>query len=128
MQACRYGHWEVVQTLLVHRSNVWTLFSSLTFIFLYFFNICPLCFWGTKVTKADYLNGRTALHFAAVGGHVRCVRLVVADYVHSGFFQSGDYPGNDNTGNSSSSSSSSSSGLKYDHQYACFFPNHYFFF
>ncbi|KMZ62840.1 E3 ubiquitin-protein ligase XBAT33 [Zostera marina] len=85
MQACRYGYWEVVQTLLVHKSNV---------------------------TKADYLNGRTALHFAAVGGHVRCVRLVVADYVHSGFFQSGDrQPGNHNTG----SRTSSSPGLKYDH-------------
>lgn len=31
----------------------------------------------------DYLSGRTALHFAAVGGHVRCIRLVVADFVPS---------------------------------------------
>ncbi|KAF6154496.1 hypothetical protein GIB67_028388 [Kingdonia uniflora] len=56
MHACRYGHWEVVQTLLLFRSNV---------------------------TRADYLNGRTALHFAADNGHVRCVRLVVADFVPS---------------------------------------------
>lgn len=56
MQACRYGHWEVVQTLLLFRCNV---------------------------TRADYLSGRTALHFAAVNGHVRCVRLVVADFVPS---------------------------------------------
>ncbi|XP_068651437.1 E3 ubiquitin-protein ligase XBAT33-like isoform X1 [Aristolochia californica] len=56
MHACRYGHWEVVQSLMVFRSNV---------------------------TRADYLSGRTALHFAAVNGHVRCIRLVVADFVPS---------------------------------------------
>ncbi|KAK4571695.1 hypothetical protein RGQ29_030206 [Quercus rubra] len=56
MQACRYGHWEVVQTLLLFRCNV---------------------------TRADYLSGRTALHFAAVSGHARCIRLVVADFVPS---------------------------------------------
>ncbi|KAL7107160.1 hypothetical protein ACP275_06G036600 [Erythranthe tilingii] len=56
MQACRYGHWEVVQTLLLFRCNV---------------------------IRADYLSGRTALHFAAVNGHVRCMRLVVADFVPS---------------------------------------------
>ncbi|KAL8160213.1 hypothetical protein V2J09_001750 [Rumex salicifolius] len=56
MQACRYGHWEVVQTLLLFRCNV---------------------------TRADYLTGRTALHFAAVNGHVRCIRLVLADFVPS---------------------------------------------
>lgn len=52
MQACRSGHWEVVQTLLAFRCNVW---------------------------KADGLSGRTALHAAAAGGHVRCVRLLLAD-------------------------------------------------
>ncbi|XP_073031958.1 E3 ubiquitin-protein ligase XBAT33-like [Primulina eburnea] len=56
MQACRYGHWEVVQTLILFRCNV---------------------------TRADYLSGRTALHFAAVNGHLRCIRLVVADFVPS---------------------------------------------
>uniref|UniRef100_A0A2P2LCV3 RING-type E3 ubiquitin transferase n=1 Tax=Rhizophora mucronata TaxID=61149 RepID=A0A2P2LCV3_RHIMU len=56
MQACRYGHWEVVLTLLLFRCNV---------------------------TRADYLSGRTVLHFAAVNGHVRCMRLVVADFVPS---------------------------------------------
>lgn len=56
MQACRYGHWEVVQTLLLHRANV---------------------------HRADYLNGRTALHFAAVSGHTRCMRLVLADFMSS---------------------------------------------
>ncbi|CAH9059487.1 unnamed protein product [Cuscuta epithymum] len=61
MQACRYGHWEVVQTLLLFRCNV---------------------------TRADYLSGRTALHFAAMHGHVRCVRLVVADFVPSAPFES----------------------------------------
>uniref|UniRef100_A0A0E0HKA7 RING-type E3 ubiquitin transferase n=1 Tax=Oryza nivara TaxID=4536 RepID=A0A0E0HKA7_ORYNI len=47
MQACRFGHWEVVQTLLVWR--------------------------------VENLSGRTALHMAAAGGHVKCVRLLVAD-------------------------------------------------
>ncbi|KAL3834476.1 hypothetical protein ACJIZ3_009212 [Penstemon smallii] len=61
MQACRYGHWEVVQTLLLFRCNV---------------------------IRADYLSGRTALHFAAVNGHVRCMRLVVADFVPSAPFES----------------------------------------
>lgn len=61
MQACRYGHWEVVQTLLLFRCNV---------------------------TRADYLSGRTALHFAAVNGHVRCIRLVVTDFVPSAPFDS----------------------------------------
>ncbi|GMY07111.1 E3 ubiquitin-protein ligase XBAT33 [Fagus crenata] len=56
MQACRYGHWEVVQTLLLFRCNV---------------------------IRADYLSGKTALHFAAVSGHARCIRLVVADFVPS---------------------------------------------
>ncbi|KAL9317546.1 hypothetical protein ACSQ67_014063 [Phaseolus vulgaris] len=60
MQACRYGHWEVVQTLLLFRCNV---------------------------MRADYLSGRTALHFAAVHGHVRCIRLVVADFVPSAPYQ-----------------------------------------
>lgn len=56
MQACRHGHWEVVQTLLLFRCNV---------------------------TRVDFLSGRTALHFAAMDGHVRCIRLLVSDYVPS---------------------------------------------
>ncbi|KAK1399557.1 E3 ubiquitin-protein ligase XBAT33 [Heracleum sosnowskyi] len=60
MQACRYGHWEVVQTLMLFRCNV---------------------------TRADYLSGRTALHFSSVNGHVRCIRLVVADFVPSSPFE-----------------------------------------
>ncbi|XP_047332249.1 E3 ubiquitin-protein ligase XBAT33-like isoform X2 [Impatiens glandulifera] len=56
MQACTYGHWEVVQTLLLFKCNV---------------------------TRADYLSGRTALHFSAMNGHVRCMRLVVADFIPS---------------------------------------------
>ncbi|KAI4977495.1 hypothetical protein ZWY2020_059632 [Hordeum vulgare] len=57
MQSCRSGHWEVVQTLLAFRCNVW---------------------------KADGLSGRTALHAAAAGGHVRCVRLLLADAAGAG--------------------------------------------
>lgn len=56
MQACRYGHWEVVQTLLLYKANV---------------------------SRADYLNRRTAFHFAAVNGHARCIRLLVSDYIPS---------------------------------------------
>ncbi|KAH9304007.1 hypothetical protein KI387_008411 [Taxus chinensis] len=56
MQSCRYGHWEVVQTLVLYKANV---------------------------NRADYLNGRTALHFAAANGHYRCVRLLFADAVPS---------------------------------------------
>ncbi|KAK3128262.1 hypothetical protein QOZ80_6BG0459140 [Eleusine coracana subsp. coracana] len=51
MQACRFGHWEVVQALLVFRCNV---------------------------SKLDSLTSRTALHVAAAGGHVKCVRLLLA--------------------------------------------------
>ena len=41
------------------------------------------CHVPSQVTRADYLSGRTALHFAAVNGHVRCIRLLVADFVPS---------------------------------------------
>lgn len=34
-----------------------------------------------KVSRAAYFTGQTALHFAAAGGHVRCIRLLVADFV-----------------------------------------------
>ncbi|KAF3332313.1 putative E3 ubiquitin-protein ligase XBOS33 isoform X1 [Carex littledalei] len=53
MQACRIGHWQVVQRLLVFRSNV---------------------------DKVEGLGNKTALHFAAAGGHVRCIRLLVANF------------------------------------------------
>jgi E3 ubiquitin-protein ligase XBAT32/33 len=56
MQACQYGHWEVVQTLMLFNANV---------------------------HRTDYLNGGSALHFAALHGHARCLRLVLADYVPS---------------------------------------------
>ncbi|XP_052186257.1 E3 ubiquitin-protein ligase XBAT33 [Diospyros lotus] len=78
MQACRYGHWEVVQTLLLFKCNV---------------------------TRADYLSGRTALHFAAVHGHVRCLRLVVADFVPSAPFETMNAPANSEGGDSSNTKS-----------------------
>ncbi|KAL7097341.1 hypothetical protein ACP275_10G138400 [Erythranthe tilingii] len=56
MQACQYGHWEVVQTLILFKANI---------------------------HRADYLNGGTALHLAALNGHTRCIRLLLADYIPS---------------------------------------------
>lgn len=56
MQACQYGHWEVVQTLILYKANI---------------------------HRADYLNGGTALHLAALNGHSRCIRLLLADYIPS---------------------------------------------
>nr|DAD45567.1 TPA_asm: hypothetical protein HUJ06_003797 [Nelumbo nucifera] len=56
MQACQHGHWEVVQTLMLFRANI---------------------------HKTDYLNGGTALHFAALNGHSRCIRLLLVDYIPS---------------------------------------------
>ncbi|CAN1223204.1 Probable E3 ubiquitin-protein ligase XBOS32 [Linum grandiflorum] len=56
MQACQHGHWEVVLTLMLFRANI---------------------------HRADCLNGGTALHLAALNGHTRCIRLVLADYIPS---------------------------------------------
>ncbi|KAG8372470.1 hypothetical protein BUALT_Bualt12G0069500 [Buddleja alternifolia] len=56
MQACQYGHWEVVQTLILFKANI---------------------------HRADYLNGGTALHLAALNGHSRCIRLLLADHIPS---------------------------------------------
>ncbi|XP_064991381.1 probable E3 ubiquitin-protein ligase XBOS33 [Musa acuminata AAA Group] len=53
MEACNNGYWEVVQTLLLYKCNV---------------------------SRAEYLNGWTALHFAAQGGHIPCIRLLAADF------------------------------------------------
>ncbi|GAA0165071.1 homeodomain transcription factor [Lithospermum erythrorhizon] len=56
MQACQYGHWEVVQTLILFNANI---------------------------HRVDCLNGGTALHLAALNGHPRCIRLLLADYIPS---------------------------------------------
>ncbi|KDO62371.1 hypothetical protein CISIN_1g0146962mg, partial [Citrus sinensis] len=56
MQACQHGHWEVVLTLILYKANI---------------------------HRADYLNGGTALHLAALNGHSRCIRLLLADYIPS---------------------------------------------
>ncbi|KAF2316930.1 hypothetical protein GH714_006661 [Hevea brasiliensis] len=34
-----------------------------------------------QVHRSDYLNGGTALHLAALNGHSRCVRILLADYI-----------------------------------------------
>ncbi|KAF8033830.1 hypothetical protein BT93_C0175 [Corymbia citriodora subsp. variegata] len=56
MQACQYGHWEVVQTLILSRADI---------------------------HRADYINGGTALHLAALNGHSLCIRLLLVDYLPS---------------------------------------------
>lgn len=56
MQACQYGHWEVVMTLVLFIANI---------------------------HRADYLNGGTSLHLAALNGHSRCIRILLADYIPS---------------------------------------------
>ncbi|KAL3623858.1 putative E3 ubiquitin-protein ligase xbos32 [Castilleja foliolosa] len=56
MQACQYGHWEVVQILILFKADIY---------------------------RADYLNAGTALHLAALNGHFRCIRLILADHVPS---------------------------------------------
>lgn len=56
MLACQYGHWEVVQILMLFKANI---------------------------HKKDYLHGGTALHLASLNGHTRCIRLLLADYVPS---------------------------------------------
>ncbi|KAK1434768.1 hypothetical protein QVD17_00519 [Tagetes erecta] len=56
MQACQYGHWEVVLTLVLFKANI---------------------------HKTDCLNGGTALHLAALNGHSRCIRILLADYIPS---------------------------------------------
>ncbi|KAF1899839.1 hypothetical protein Lal_00019971 [Lupinus albus] len=63
--AASKGHNEIVTLLLENGADV---------------NIKNYC---GQVVRADYLSNRTALHFAAVNGHVRCIRLVVADFVPS---------------------------------------------
>ncbi|XP_062191768.1 probable E3 ubiquitin-protein ligase XBOS35 isoform X1 [Phragmites australis] len=56
MQACLYGHWKVVQILVLFKANI---------------------------HRKDCFSGTTAIHFAALKGHTRCIRLLVADYVPS---------------------------------------------
>lgn len=67
--------------------------------------ICPFLNleYVFQVTRADYLSGRTALHFAAVNGHVRCIRLVVADFVPSAPFDSINSQADADRGDSSNS-------------------------
>ena len=83
MQACQYGHWEVVQTLILFNANV-SFFLFFQQHFLQFLEYVVLMWQnGIQVHRTDYLNGGTAIHFAALHGHARCLRLVLADYVPS---------------------------------------------
>jgi hypothetical protein len=63
-------------------------FSNMAFLMYYILRfswvLTVVCVWvAWKVARADYLSGRTALHFAAHDGLVRCVRLLLADFVPS---------------------------------------------
>ncbi|XP_014509512.1 E3 ubiquitin-protein ligase XBAT33-like isoform X3 [Vigna radiata var. radiata] len=99
--AASKGHNEIVALLLENGADV----SSR--------NYCG------QVMKADYLSGRTALHFAAINGHARCIRLVVADFVPSAPFESlharmdGEIDG---------------SNVKNTHEQRCAFSFHYLIF
>lgn len=46
-------------------------------------NVVIHFFGRHQIHRADYLNGGTALHLAALNGHSRCIRLLLADYVPS---------------------------------------------
>ncbi|KAG7552196.1 Ankyrin repeat-containing domain superfamily [Arabidopsis thaliana x Arabidopsis arenosa] len=56
MQACQYGHWEVVLFLIL---------------------------FGANIHRSDYLNGSTALQLAALNGHPRCIRILLSEYIPS---------------------------------------------
>ena len=73
-----------------------------------------LCSRILQVTRADYLSGRTALHFATVNGHVRCMRLVLSDFVPSALFE----PQNAQT--VSDGSDGSNSKTRYIMRFLCF--------
>lgn len=87
MQACQHGHWEVVQTLVLSKATVRLLLP--TQFFQCSFDIDRVKkydkFWktGFQIHRADYLNGGIALHFAALNGHSRCIRLLLVDYIPS---------------------------------------------
>lgn len=84
--------------------------------------------WLVKVTRADYLSGRTALHFAAHDGLVRCVRLLLADFVPSAPLEDGASSTVDGgeCQTNSGSSPCSSLGLKFNESYV--FSNEYWFY
>ena len=83
MQACQYGHWEVVQTLMLFNANV-SIFLAVSLLFILLLGYVVLRRRNVfQIHRTDYLNGGTAIHFAALHGHARCLRLVLADYVPS---------------------------------------------
>ena len=84
MQACLYGHWKVVQILVLFKANVsehhLTYFGS---------NYSKISIYASDLylefldSQERLFSGATAIHFAALKGHTRCIRLLVADYVPS---------------------------------------------
>ncbi|KAK1369505.1 hypothetical protein POM88_035597 [Heracleum sosnowskyi] len=42
-----------------------------------------LVLFKANMHRADYLNGGTALHLAALNGHSRCIQILLADYIPS---------------------------------------------
>jgi E3 ubiquitin-protein ligase XBAT32/33 len=69
MQACQYGHWEVVQTLILFNANV----------SIYILNPAVLTVsWICDSDMVTWLIGSQDRL-----SHVGCLRLVLADYVPS---------------------------------------------
>lgn len=65
---------------------------------------------------------KTALHFAAAGGHIRCVRLLAADFVPSAPFGANILSiVSDRGGSISGGGPESSSSIKYGQSYICWF-------
>ncbi|KAG0460816.1 hypothetical protein HPP92_021113 [Vanilla planifolia] len=90
MQACRHGHWEVVQTLLLYRCNV------------------------TKGRLSERQNGTA---FCSSGRHVRCIRRIGCRLCPSPCPTMPSIEASERDVSRSNSSLGSSSGRRYDQQW-----------
>ncbi|KAH7845644.1 hypothetical protein Vadar_004332 [Vaccinium darrowii] len=71
VQACQYGHWEVVQTLILFKANF--LLALIDFVLSII--VCNSALHEIINRPAD--GGITALHMAALNGHVETVQLLL---------------------------------------------------